>query len=139
MSIKRLILCSILLGIGAPAFADADLNGTWTMKLDAAGGAPRGARTLPKTLEIKLSGDKIDITGIDAGNERMLYACSKTKECVGLPGYWARWDGADLVLELRAETARTLYRMYLSPDKQNLLLRVHDDPKAIAFPYLKQK
>jgi hypothetical protein len=143
MSIKRFFLSTLLLGLSATAFADADVSGSWTMNL-VNGSAPRGARTLPKTLDIKQADGKIDITATDFGGEKMLYPCSLTKRCaVGgdQQDWWARWDGAELVLELRngKEPSQTLYRLYLSPDKQSLLLRQHDDPQAIAFPYSKLK
>jgi hypothetical protein len=144
MSIKRLILSTLLLAFSATAFADADLAGSWTMKLTPEGYPPRGARTLPKTLDIKQAGGKIDISATDFGGEKVLYACSLTQQCVignDQPGWWVRWDGAELVLELRhgKEPSQTLYRFYLSPDKQSLLLRALDDPQALAIPYNKQK
>ena len=143
MSIRTLILSTLLFSFNAAAIADANLAGSWIMKLDANGYAPRGARTLPKTLDIKQSGGKFHITAGDFGGEKLLYACSLTEKCIvgkDRRDWWVRWDDSELVLEIRTagQPSMTLYRFYQSPDKQKLMLRAHDDPKAIAFPYDKQ-
>jgi hypothetical protein len=145
MSFRSLVFAALLLGCCGSAFAQADLSGSWSLKMTPEGGAPRGARTLPQTIDIKQNGDKIDITTLGIGDtQAILFACSLKSGCKVARDerdWWVRWDGAELVLELRhiGSPASTLHRLYLAPDKQNLLVRALDDPKAIAFPYLRKK
>jgi hypothetical protein len=144
MSMKFLIAFMLLVGVSVSANAEPDLSGSWSV-MDVPATRTRARRTLPVTLLIKQSGGKIDITeGYHDGNS-MLYSCSLTSKCVvgtDTREWWVRWDGTELVLELRSGVPRekpsTLRRLHLSPDKQTLMVKMLDGPDAPAYPFAKQ-
>jgi hypothetical protein len=147
MKLKALIL---ILSLGAISLANAapELGGSWVRTTSPDGSSrDRALRTIPVAVDIKQGAAKIEITATQHDGVKSLYDCPLASPCaVTVSGktssstdWWVRWDGAELVLEMRRDPrspASELWRLHLSADSQTLLLR--SSPQPTEYPFRKK-